>query len=133
MSLVFYDPDSLSSYDIPTFLIKLSLPRVQESVAAEVGMPRNTRENMSIPGNVFLIVNMIDEIVKNYTIIQEIWQHHRESLMMSRMLRKEGIEKSGSEEPLQSKPFTLLFSKSEEKKSRRQISLMSMTNHVLVF
>ena len=27
----------------------------------EVGMPRNTRENTSIPGNV-LIVNMLDEI-----------------------------------------------------------------------
>ena len=38
----------------------------------------------------------------DFTIIQEIWQHHRESLMMSRMLRKEGIENIESEEPLQS-------------------------------
>ena len=31
-----------------TFIIKLLFPRVRE-----VGMPRNTRENMSIPGSVF--------------------------------------------------------------------------------
>ena len=45
---------------------------------------------------------------------------------MSRILRKEGIEKSGSGEP-----STLLFSESEEKKSGRQISLVSMTNRAL--
>ena len=38
---------------VPTFRIKLLLPRVQESLSREVGMPRNTRESMSIPGNVF--------------------------------------------------------------------------------
>ena len=31
---IFYDPDLLSSYDVPTFLIKLLLPQVQESLAA---------------------------------------------------------------------------------------------------
>ena len=46
------------------------------------------------------MVNMLNEILMNYTMIQEIWQHHRESLMMSRILRKEGIETSGSEEPI---------------------------------
>ena len=35
---------------------------------------------------------MLNEILMNYTIIQEIWQHHQESLMMSTILRKEGIE-----------------------------------------
>ena len=100
VSLFFCDPDLLSSYDIPTFLIKLLLLRVQESRAATLEC-RNTRENMSIPGNV-LTVNMLDEILKNYTIIQEFWQHHRESLMISRILRTEGIEKSGSEKPLDS-------------------------------
>ena len=53
VSPFFYDPDLLSSYDIPTFLIKLFLPRVRESLAAELEMPRNTREGMSVPGNVF--------------------------------------------------------------------------------
>ena len=36
VSLFFYDPDLLSSYDIPTFFIKLLLPRVQESLAAKL-------------------------------------------------------------------------------------------------
>ena len=53
----------------------------------------------------FLIVNMLNEILMNYTIIQEIWQHHWELLTMSRILTKEGIENSGSEEPLQSIPL----------------------------
>ena len=34
--LFFYDPELLSSYDVPTFLIKLFLPRVQESLAAKL-------------------------------------------------------------------------------------------------
>ena len=38
--------------------------------------------------------------------------------MMSRILRKGGIENSGNEEPLQSIPLPLLFTESEEKKSR---------------
>ena len=33
---IFYDPDLLSSYDGPTFLIKLLLPRVQDSRAAKL-------------------------------------------------------------------------------------------------
>ena len=71
---------------------------------------------------------MLDEILMNITIIQEIWQHHRESLMMSRILRKEGIENSGSEESLQSLRLPCFFSSSEEKKSRRQKSLMFITD-----
>ena len=59
---------------VPTFLITSSSRKPKR----EVGMPRNTRENMSIPGhNFFLIVNMLDEILMNYTMIQEIWRHHR--------------------------------------------------------
>ena len=66
----------------------------------------------------------------NYTITQEIWQHHQKSLMMSRILRKEGIENSGSEEPLQSILLPCFVFCKREKRSRREMSLMSMTNHV---
>ena len=52
MTLFFYDPDLLSSYDVPTFLLKLLLPRVQESLAAKLEC-REIHEKMSIPGNVF--------------------------------------------------------------------------------
>ena len=101
VSLFFCDPDLLSSYDIPTFLIKLLLLRVQESRAATLEC-REIHERIWVFLETFLTVNMLDEILKNYTIIQEIWQHHRESLMISRILRTEGIEKSGSEKPLDS-------------------------------
>ena len=37
-------------------------------------MPRNTREKSEVFLETFLIVNMLDEILKNYTIIQEFWQ-----------------------------------------------------------
>ena len=70
----------------------------------EVGMPRSTREKMSIPGNVFDRQHAQrdpDELYK----YSKNWQHHQESLMISRILRKEGIEKNGSEEPLQSRPL----------------------------
>ena len=62
-----------------------------------------------------MIVNMLDEILMNYTMIQEIWQHHQESLMISRNLRK-GVENSGSEEPLLSIPLPC-FSASAKRKS----------------
>ena len=104
VSLFFYDPEMLSSYDIPTFFIKLLLPRVQESLAAKLEC-REIHERMWVFLVRFLIFNMLDDIMKNYTTIQEIWQHHRETLMMSRILRKEGIENSGREELLQSIPL----------------------------
>ena len=91
---------------------------------------REIHERIRVFLETFLIVNMLDKILMNCTSVQEIWQHHRKSLMMSRIPRKEGIENGGSEETLQSIPFLCFFSKSE-KKSRRQISLMSMTYHAL--
>ena len=105
VNLFFYDPDLLSSKDGPTFLIKLLILRVPESIAAKLEC-REIHERVWVFLDTFLIVNMLDEILKNYIIIQEIWQHHRESLTMSTTLRKEGIEKSGSEEPLQSIPLS---------------------------
>ena len=63
-------------------------------------------------------------------LFKKFGKHRREPPMMSTILRKEGSENSGSEEPLQS---TLLpcFSVIARRKSRRQISLMSMTHHAV--
>ena len=47
VSLFFYDLDLLSSNDIPTFLIKLLLPRVQESLAANLEC-REIHERISV-------------------------------------------------------------------------------------
>ena len=76
---------------------------------------------------------MLDEILMNYTMIQEIWQHHRESLMMSRILRKEGIENSWSEEPLQSIPLPCFSVRARQKSPDGGKCPMSVTNHALVF
>ena len=72
-SKIFHDPDWLSSYDGPAFLIKLSLLRVQESLAAIL-------ECCEIHGKIwvfqetFLVVNMLDEILMNCAMIREIWR-----------------------------------------------------------
>ena len=52
-------------------------------------------------------------------------------MMMSRILRKEGIENSGSEEPLQSIPLPCFSERARRKSLDDKISLMSMTTHAL--
>ena len=102
MSLFFYDPDLLSSYDSTYVPHQALITSSSRKPSREVGMLRNTRENMSITGNVFLIVNMLDEILMNYTI------DSRNLAISLAILRTEGIENSGSEEPLQSIPLPCL-------------------------
>ena len=87
-------------------------------------MPRNTRENMSIPGNVFDCQHARRDPV-------ELHNDSRKLAISLAFLRKEGIQNSGSVKTIAINTFTLLFSKSEEKTSRRQTSLMSMTNDAL--
>ena len=53
VSPFFYDIDLMSNYDGLTFLIKLLLPRVQESLAAKLECLKMHGENMCFPGNVF--------------------------------------------------------------------------------
>ena len=130
VSLLFYDLDLLSSYDGPTFLIKLLKPRVQESPAAKLKC-FEIQERIWVFLETLLIVNMVDEILMNYPIIQEIWQTPSgtaDDVDNSEKIRKS--ENSGSEEPLQS-TFLPCFSVRARRKSRRQISLMSMTNHAV--
>ena len=69
VSLIFYDPDLLSSYDIPTFLIKLLLLRVQESRAATLEC-REIHERIWVFLETLLTVNMLDEILKNYELFK---------------------------------------------------------------
>ena len=47
------------------------------------------------------------------------------------ILRTEGIENSEERKTIAINTFTLLFNKKKEKKSRRQISLMSMAHHAV--
>ena len=73
---------------VPTFLIKLLLPR-------------NTREDMSIPGKVF-------DCQHAQRARDESHNYSRNLATLLAILRPQGIEKSGSEEPLQSIPISCL-------------------------
>ena len=72
-SKIFYDLDSPSSYDNTTFLIKLLLPRVPESLAANPECSE-IHETIWVLLETFLTVNMLDEVLMNYTMIPEIWR-----------------------------------------------------------
>ena len=90
----------------------------------EVGMPRNTRENLSIPGNVF----------DRQHAQRDFDELHNDSIILATslaILRTEGIEKSGSEEPLQPKHLPCFFAESKRKSLNDRNCLMSMTNHAL--
>ena len=120
---IFYDLDSTSSYDIPTFLIMLSLPRVRESRAAKLEC-RKMHERVWVFLETFLIVHMLNDILMNCTIILGIWRHFGYS---ENRRNWENCERG----TIAITTFTLFFSKSEENTSWRQTSVMSMTNHVL--
>ena len=75
-----------------------------------------------------MIVNVLNEILINYTMIQEIWQHHRET-MISRILSETRNWEKWERRTIAIDTCTLLFSESEEKSSGRQTSLVSLTNH----
>ena len=72
-SKIFYDRDSSSSYDNTTFFIKLLLHRVQESSIPKLECCE-IHEKICVFVETFLIVNVLDEILMNYTMIQELWQ-----------------------------------------------------------
>ena len=67
----------------------------------------------------------------NYRKIQEIWRHHRQSLMMSRTLTREEVEKSGSEEPLQSTLISCFSVRTRRKSLDGGKCHMSVTNHAM--
>ena len=76
-SKIFQDPDSPSSFGSAHVSHQALIPSSSKKPSRESRMQRNTREDMSIPGSVFLIVNLPDECLENHTVIQENWQHHR--------------------------------------------------------
>ena len=98
---------------VPTFLIKLLLPRVQESPGAKLEC-----SEIHMRRRVFLETFFDRQHARR--VPEESYNDSRNLAASSGILRAEGIEKSGSEEPLQSIPFLCFFGKSQRKKSRRQ-------------
>ena len=74
----FHDPDSRSSSGsthVPHQHRVASSSKIKPS--REFGLPRDTREDTSIPGT-FLIAILPDKILTNYTMIQGTARPHRE-------------------------------------------------------
>ena len=97
---------------VPTFHIKLSFPRVPKSLAANPDCSE-IHERMWVFPETFLIVNLHNECLKNYILIREIWQPHRDS-------EKRRNWEKWEWRTIATNTFTLLFGKSKGKKSRRQ-------------
>ena len=98
MSLFFFDPDLLSSSDCTYVPHQTLITSSSRKPSSDIGMLRNTGENMSIPGNVFDRQHARRDP-------DELHNDSRNLATLSSIVRKEGIENSGSEEPLQSTPL----------------------------
>ena len=100
---ILYDPDSPSSYDstyVPHQALTTSSSRKS---SREIGMLRNAREDVSIPGNVC----DCQHARRDYDEL------HNNSRNLA--LRSEGIEKLESEEPLQSTPLPCFSVRARQK------------------
>ena len=92
---IFQDPDSPSSSGSAHVSHQALVTSSSRKTSRETRMQRNRRGNKSVLRNV-LIVNLHNECLRSYIMIQDIWE------TPPGIQRREGIEKSGSEEPLQS-------------------------------
>ena len=112
-SKIFFDLDSPSSF-YSTYVPRQALiTSSSRKPSREVGILRNTQESMSIPGHVFDCQHARRDP-------DELHNDSRNLTTSSGIQRKEGIEKSESEEPLQSIPLPCFSGKAKQKKSGRQ-------------
>ena len=92
---------------MPTFHIKLLFPSSSKKPSRENRTQRNTPEDMSIPGSDF-------ECQPARRVPEESYNDSRNLAASSGTQRTEGIEKSGSEEPLPPMPLPCFSGKTEE-------------------
>ena len=106
-SKIFQDPDSSSSFGSAHVSHQALITPSSNKPSRESRMQRDTREDMSIPGNVF-------DRQPARRVPAESYNDSRNWEASPGIQRREGIEKSGSEEQLQ--PMLLLcLGKAEEK------------------
>ena len=103
----------------PTFRINLLSSRVPEGSCAAKKDCCEIHEKIRVFLETFLIANLPDEILTNYTMIQGIWQH----------LREEGFGKSESGEPLQAIPIPCFQERGRPTSLDRGNCPMSVTNN----
>ena len=108
---IFHDPDSLSSYDSTYAPHQALISSSSNKSRRESRMLRNTWEFLSISGNVF-------DYQSVRPVPEESHNDSRNLATPSGIQKREGIEKSGSEEPLQTIPLPCFSVRAKEKKSR---------------
>ena len=107
-SKIFQDPNSPSIYDCACVPHQAQITSSSRKPSREVWMPRNTRENMSIPGTVFDRQHARRDS-------DELHNDSRNLAISLAILRTEGIDNGGSEEPLQSIPLLCLSVRARRK------------------
>ena len=103
---------------VSTFLIKLLLPRVQESRAGKLECC-DIHETIWVFLETFLIDNMLDEIAKKYRFVRENWQHY------SRIWEQKELRKFRAKNYC-NQHFILLSNRKQDKKSRRVESVQCL-------
>ena len=109
-SKIFQDPDSPSSFGSAHVSHQALIPSSRES-----RMQRNTLEDMGIPGSAF-------DCQPARRVPEESYKDSRNLAAPSGIQRREGIEKSGSEEPLQPMPLPCFSGKLRKKSGRQKLS-----------
>ena len=109
---------------MPTFHIKLLCPSSSKKPCRESRMLRNTREreDMSIPGSVF-------DCQPSRRVPEESCNDSRNLAASSGIQRREGIEKSGSEEKLQPMHLPCFSGKANEKVWTTEKCPKSLAHH----
>ena len=110
---IFQDPDSPSSSGSANVPHQVLVTSSSRKPSRESRMQRSTREDIRIPRNAF-------DCQPARRVPEELHSDSRNVAAPSGIQRREGIEKSGSEEPLQAIPLLPCFSVRARKKSRRQ-------------
>ena len=82
--------------------------------SCDSGVPRNTRNDMSIRGNVF--EDLLKDIPKNSPKIRRIWRHH---LWPERIRQGNHLEEELSREPMNTIPIYLVFTGKQDLKVMR--------------
>ena len=93
-SKIFQDLDSPSNFGSAHVSHEAFIPSSSKKPSRESRMQRNTREDISFLGNVF-------DCQTARRVFEESHNDSRNSATSSGIQTREGIEKSGSEEPLQ--------------------------------
>ena len=121
-SKIFYDPDSPSSYDSACVPHQALITSSSRKPSRDIGMLRNTREEMSIPGNVF-------ECQHARRDPDELHDDSRKLATTSAILRKNW--EKWNRRTIAIDTYILLFEKSKTKSLDGGKCPVSMTNHTV--